>query len=83
MSGNRFKGRVVVIAKEIDRIVEAFIPEMTRIWDADQSQEQKERQTKAWLRATLQKFADDVAAAERKGEPAAGSSRPRAGKPLR
>lgn len=68
-------------AKEIDRIVEAFIPEMTRIWDSDQSQEQKERQTKAWLRATLQKFADDVAASQRKRAPAARGARPRAGKP--
>jgi hypothetical protein len=71
------------MTKEIDRIVEAFIPEMTRIWDSDQSHEQKERQTKAWLRATLQKFANDVAAEERKREPAAGSARPRAGNPLR
>jgi hypothetical protein len=66
----------VFTAKEIDRIVEAFIPEMTRIWDSDQSQEQKERQTKAWLRATLQKFADDVAAVATETR-----SRPRAGKP--
>lgn len=55
------------IKQEIDRIVEAFIPEMTRVWEADQSQSQKERQTKAWLRATLQKFADDVVAAQRQG----------------
>lgn len=55
------------IKQEIDRIVEAFIPEMTRVWEADQSQSQKERQTKAWLRATLQKFADDVVAAQRRG----------------
>jgi hypothetical protein len=31
------------MTKEIDRIVEAFIPEMTRIWDSDQSHEQEER----------------------------------------
>ena len=68
-------------AKEIDRIVEAFIPEMTRIWDSDQSQDQKERQTKAWLRATLQKFADDVAAAQRQDAPAARGARPRARNP--
>ena len=68
-------------AKEIDRIVEAFIPEMSRIWDSDQSQEQKERQTKAWLRATLQKFADDVAASQRKRTPTAHAARQRAVKP--
>ena len=46
--------------KEIDRIVEAFLPEMDRISKSDQSDEQKERQAKAWLRAALEKFADDV-----------------------
>jgi hypothetical protein len=57
----------VFIKQEIDRIVEAFIPEMTRVWGAHQSQSQKERQTKAWLRATLQKFADDVVASQDQG----------------
>ncbi|HEY6994322.1 MAG TPA: hypothetical protein VH397_11470 [Xanthobacteraceae bacterium] len=71
------------ITKEIDRIVEAFIPEMTRIWDSDQDEDQKERQTKAWLRATLQKFAHDVAESEQKRAPAAGAVRSRSGKPFR
>ena len=48
------------IHKAIDQIVEAFIPEMERISRMDESEEQKERHYKAWLRATLQKFADDV-----------------------
>jgi hypothetical protein len=48
------------IHKAIDQIVEAFIPEMTRISKMNESEEQKERHYKAWLRATLQKFADDV-----------------------
>jgi hypothetical protein len=52
---------------------------MTRIWDSDQSQEQRERRTKAWLRATLQKFADDVVGSQRKRAPAARGARPRAG----
>jgi hypothetical protein len=50
--------------KEIDLIVEAFIPEMARIWNLNQSEEQKERQSKAWLRATLEKFAKDVKEAD-------------------
>jgi hypothetical protein len=48
------------IQKAIDQIVEAFIPEMARISKTHESEEQKERHYKAWLRATLQKFADDV-----------------------
>jgi len=48
------------IHKAIDQIVEAFIPEMARISKMNESEEQKERHYKAWLRATLQKFADDV-----------------------
>ncbi len=48
------------IQKAIDQIVEAFIPEMARISKMNESEEQKERHYKAWLRATLQKFADDV-----------------------
>jgi hypothetical protein len=48
------------INKAIDQIVEAFIPEMTKIAQTHESEEQKERHYKAWLRATLQKFADDV-----------------------
>jgi hypothetical protein len=48
------------INKAIDQIVEAFIPEMTKISQTHESEEQKERHYKAWLRATLQKFADDV-----------------------
>ena len=48
------------INKAIDQIVEAFIPEMTKISKTNESEEQKERHYKAWLRATLQKFADDV-----------------------
>jgi hypothetical protein len=48
------------IHKAIDQIVEAFIPEMERISRLDESEEQKERHYKAWLRATLQKFANDV-----------------------
>jgi hypothetical protein len=46
--------------KAIDQIVETFIPEMERISKMNESEEQKERHYKAWLRATLQKFADDV-----------------------
>lgn len=48
------------IHKAIDQIVEAFIPEMEKISRMHESEEQKERHYKAWLRATLQKFADDV-----------------------
>jgi hypothetical protein len=48
------------VNKMIDQIVEAFIPEMTKISKTSESEEQKERHYKAWLRATLQKFADDV-----------------------
>ena len=65
------------IKQEIDRIVEAFIPEMTRVWRADQSQSQKERQTKAWLRATLQKFADDVVASQRRAAVLARAAKPK------
>lgn len=48
------------IHKAIDQIVETFIPEMERISKMNESEEKKERHYKAWLRATLQKFADDV-----------------------
>jgi hypothetical protein len=48
------------IYKAIDQIVEAFIPEMERISEMHESEDQKERHYKAWLRATLQKFAEDV-----------------------
>jgi hypothetical protein len=48
------------IHKAIDQIVETFNPEMERISKMNESEEQKERHYKAWLRATLQKFADDV-----------------------
>jgi hypothetical protein len=48
------------IHKAIDQIVEAFIPEMEEISRMHETEEQKERHYKAWLRATLQKFADDV-----------------------
>ena len=65
------------IRQEIDRIVEAFIPEMTRVWGANQTQRQKERQTKARLRATLQKFADDVVASQRPGPPLARAAKPK------
>jgi hypothetical protein len=82
-SEDEFEGCVVFITKEIDRIVEAFIPEMTRIWDSEQDEDQKERQTKAWLRATLQKFAHDIAASERKSAPAARAVCSRSDKPLR
>ena len=41
------------INKTIDQIVEAFIPEMARISKTHESEEQKERHYKAWLRATL------------------------------
>jgi hypothetical protein len=50
---------------------------MTRVWGADQSEGQKERQTKAWLRATLQKFADDVVASQRRDVPVARAARPK------
>jgi hypothetical protein len=52
--------QVMSIHKAIDQIVEAFIPEMERISKMKESEEQKERHYKAWLRATLEKFADDV-----------------------
>ena len=55
------------IHKAIDQIVEAFIPEMEKISRMDESEEQKERHYKAWLRATLQKFADDVGKEARNG----------------
>jgi len=48
------------IPKAIDQIVEAFIPEMERISEMHESEDQKERHYKAWLRATLQKFAEEV-----------------------
>jgi hypothetical protein len=48
------------VHKAIDQIVEAFIPEMERISKMKESEEQKERHYKAWLRATLQRFAADV-----------------------
>jgi hypothetical protein len=48
------------IHKAIDQIVEAFIPEMERIPEMHESEDQKERHYKAWLRAALQKFAEDV-----------------------
>jgi hypothetical protein len=56
------------IHKAIDQIVEAFIPEMERISRLHESEEQKERHYKAWLRATLQKFADDVRDIEARNE---------------
>jgi len=61
------------IHKAIDQIVEAFIPEMEKISRMHESEEQKERHYKAWLRATLQKFADDVREIEARGQ--AGGSR--------
>jgi peptidyl-tRNA hydrolase len=48
------------VPKAIDQIVEAFIPEMEKISKTKESEEQKERHYKAWLRATLRKFAADV-----------------------
>jgi hypothetical protein len=48
------------VHKAIDQIVEAFIPEMEKISKMKESEEQKERHYKAWLRATLQRFAVDV-----------------------
>ncbi|MFL6833358.1 MAG: hypothetical protein ACJ8F0_12275 [Xanthobacteraceae bacterium] len=48
------------VHKAIDQIVEAFIPEMEKISKMKESEEQKERHYKAWLRATLQRFAADV-----------------------
>lgn len=56
------------IHKAIDQIVESFIPEMERISRMDESEEQKERHYKAWLCATLQKFADDVREIEARNE---------------
>jgi hypothetical protein len=56
------------IHKAIDQIVEAFIPEMERISRMDEGEEQKERHYKAWLRATLLKFADDVREIEARNE---------------
>ena len=60
------------INKMIDQILEAFIPEMAKISKTNESEEQKERHYKAWLRATLQKFADDVretAARDKEADP--------------
>jgi hypothetical protein len=37
---------------------------MARIWNLNQSEEQKARQSKAWLRAALEKFAKDVKEAD-------------------
>ena len=56
------------IHKAIDQIVEAFIPEMERISRMNETEEQKERHYKAWLRAMLQKFADDVREIEARGQ---------------
>jgi hypothetical protein len=56
------------IHKAIDQIVESFIPEMERISRMDESEEQKERHYKAWLRSTLQKFAADVREMEARNE---------------
>jgi hypothetical protein len=50
--------------KEIDLIVEAFIPEMARISNLDESEGHKKRQAKAWLRATLEKFAKNIKEAD-------------------
>lgn len=58
------------IHKAIDQIVEAFIPEMERISHTNESERQKQRHYKAWLRATLQKFADDVRNIEARQEAA-------------
>jgi hypothetical protein len=77
MTDGCLEGCVVFIRQEIDRIVEAFIPEMTKVWEAPQSEAQKERQTKAWLRATLQKFADDIVASEQGRSPAGRGARPK------
>jgi hypothetical protein len=52
--------KLMSVHKAIDQIVEAFIPEMEKISKMKESEEQKGRQYKAWLRATLQKFAADV-----------------------
>jgi hypothetical protein len=57
------------IHKTIDQIVETFIPEMEKISKMKESEEQKERHYKAWLRATLQKFADDVRDMEKQDMP--------------
>jgi hypothetical protein len=46
--------------KEIDRIVEAFVPEMARISGLDESEAQKERHAKTWLRGTLETFARKI-----------------------
>jgi hypothetical protein len=40
------------IHKAIDQIVEAFMPAMARISNMHESEDQKERHYKAWLRAT-------------------------------
>jgi hypothetical protein len=48
------------MSKEIDRIVEAFVPEMARINGLDESEAQKERHAKTWLRATLETFARKI-----------------------
>lgn len=46
--------------KEIDRILEAFIPEMARIGGLNESEAQKERHAKTWLRGTLETFARKI-----------------------
>jgi hypothetical protein len=46
--------------KKIDLILEAFIPEMARISALDETEEQKERHAKTWLRTVLEKFAAEL-----------------------
>ena len=56
--------------KKIDLILEEFIPEMARITALDESEEQKERHAKTWLRTVLEKFAEDVVEEYKANRPA-------------
>jgi hypothetical protein len=46
--------------KKIDLIIEEFIPEMARISSLGESEEQKERHAKTWLRTVLEKFTQEI-----------------------
>jgi len=54
---------VAQMDKRIDRITEAFLLEMSRITALNETETQKERHAKAWLRSTLADFEKEVIAA--------------------
>jgi hypothetical protein len=51
--------------KKIDLILEQFIREMARISALNETEEQKERHAKTWLRTTLEKFEQELLSEER------------------